>query len=104
MANDLKTYVGHVVNYIYEKPDSLYKVCEIMTRDNERIKISGYVNLEEGLDYEFIGRIGNNSKYGEQFYVESYAPSKDFTEDGLISFLYCSDIGRRLFAPLQRPN
>ncbi len=87
MANDLKTYVGHVVNYIYEKSDSLYKVCEIMTRDNERIKISGYFNLEEGLDYEFIGRMGNNSKYGEQFYVESYAPSKDFTEEGLISFL-----------------
>ncbi|MDE7095782.1 MAG: ATP-dependent RecD-like DNA helicase, partial [Anaeroplasmataceae bacterium] len=46
-----------------------------------------FIELEEGLEYEFVGETTKHVKYGEQFKVESYTKSNSFSEDGLIAYL-----------------
>ena len=80
--------VGYISNYIYTSSDSLYKVCRLITPEENEITIVGsFPRLEDGLNYEFVGVMKNHPKYGEQFFVESYAKSKSFTKDGLIHYL-----------------
>lgn len=80
--------VGYISNYIYTSQDSLYKVCRLITTDDEEITIVGsFPRLEDGLTYEFVGTMKIHPKYGEQFFVESYAKSKSFTKEGLIHYL-----------------
>lgn len=79
---------GYISNYIYTSEDSLYKVCELTLETDDPIIIVGnFPRLEEGLNYEFVGEFKKHSKYGEQFFVESYAKSKSFTKAGLIQYL-----------------
>lgn len=85
---ELITITGSIINYIYTSNDSLYKVCKLLTLDEEEIVIVGsFPRLEEGLNYEFRGYMKEHPKYGEQFVVSSYAKSHSFTKDGLISYL-----------------
>ena len=86
MDNDIKSVTGEIVNYIFESKDSLYKVCEISTADNRVTIVGNFPRLDEGLSYQFFGYM-KDTKYGEQFYVESYQRSDNFTRDGLISYL-----------------
>lgn len=80
--------IGYITNYIYTSNDSLYKVCKLVTTDDDEITIVGsFPRLEEGLNYEFVGELKSHPKYGEQFFVESYAKSNSFTKDGLINYL-----------------
>lgn len=92
--------VGHIANYIYTSTDSLYKVCKLITNDDDEVIIVGsFPMLEDGLDYEFVGEMKNHPKYGEQFFVSSYSKSKSFTRNGLISYLSSDKffgIGERL--------
>lgn len=92
--------VGHIANYIYTSTDSLYKVCRLITNDDDEVIIVGsFPMLEDGLDYEFVGEMKNHPKYGEQFFVSSYSKSKSFTRNGLISYLSSDKffgIGQRL--------
>ncbi len=79
---------GYISNYIYTSNDSLYKVCKLITTGDEEITIVGnFPRLEDGLNYEFIGVMKEHPKYGEQFFVESYAKSSSFTKEGLIHYL-----------------
>ncbi len=85
---DKEVVVGYITNYIYSVPDSLYKVCVLTTLDKEEITIIGnFPKLEDGLIYEFVGVRKVHIKYGEQFFVESYAKSNSFTKEGLIHYL-----------------
>ena len=85
---ELITITGSIINYIYTSNDSLYKVCKLLTLDEDEIVIVGsFPRLEEGLNYEFRGYMKEHQKYGEQFVVSSYAKSHSFTKDGLISYL-----------------
>ena len=80
--------IGYISNYIYTSNDSLYKVCKLVTADDDEVIIVGsFPRLEDGLNYEFVGEMKNHPKYGEQFFVESYAKSNSFTKDGLIQYL-----------------
>jgi len=80
--------VGYISNYIYTSNDSLYKVCRLVTQDDDEIIIVGnFPRLEDGLNYEFVGVMKEHPKYGEQFFVESYAKSQSFTKEGLIHYL-----------------
>lgn len=80
--------VGYISNYIYTSSDSLYKVCRLVTQDDDEIIIVGnFPRLEDGLNYEFVGVMKEHPKYGEQFFVESYAKSQSFTKEGLIHYL-----------------
>lgn len=79
---------GSIVSYIYKSEDSLYKVARIKDSQNEEFIIVGnFIELEEGLDYEFVGQFVEHSKYGKQFKIESYTKSNSFSKDGLISYL-----------------
>ncbi len=87
MDNELKSYQGIITNYKYESKDSLYKVCTLKLADDSTMTIVGnFPHLEDGLSYEFVGRIKEN-KYGTQLYVESYSKIKEFSEDGIIAYL-----------------
>ena len=86
MDNDIKSVTGQIINYIFESKDSLYKVCEIETADSKVTIVGNFPRLDEGLSYQFFGYM-KETKYGEQFYVESYQRSDNFTKDGLISYL-----------------
>ena len=86
MEKDIKSITGQITNYIFESQDSLYKVCEIETTDGEVTIVGSFPHLDEGLSYQFFGYM-KDTKYGEQFYVESYQRSDNFTKDGLISYL-----------------
>lgn len=80
--------VGYISNYIYTSNDSLYKVCKLITTDDDEITIVGsFPRLEDGLNYEFVGVMKEHPKYGLQFFVESYAKSNSFTKEGLIHYL-----------------
>ena len=86
--DELITITGSIINYIYTSNDSLYKVCKLLTLDEDEIVIVGsFPRLEEGLNYEFRGYMKEHQKYGEQFVVSSYAKSHSFTKEGLISYL-----------------
>ena len=79
---------GSIVSYIYKSEDSLYKVARITTNDEEELIIVGsFLELEEGLEYEFVGAFIEHSKYGKQFKIESYTKSNSFSKEGLISYL-----------------
>ncbi len=79
---------GSIVSYIYKSEDSLYKVAKIKTsKDEELIIVGSFIELEEGLDYEFVGQFIEHSKYGKQFKIESYTKSDSFSKDGLIQYL-----------------
>ncbi len=80
--------VGYISNYIYTSNDSLYKVCKLITMDDDELIIVGsFPALEDGLNYEFVGEMKEHPKYGTQFFVESYAKSNSFTKEGLIHYL-----------------
>jgi exodeoxyribonuclease V alpha subunit len=71
--DELITITGSIINYIYTSNDSLYKVCKLLTLDEDEIVIVGsFPRLEEGLNYEFRGYMKEHQKYGEQFVVSSY--------------------------------
>lgn len=85
---DKEVIVGYISNYIYTSSDSLYKVCRLVTAEGDEITIVGsFPRLEDGLNYEFVGVMKEHPKYGEQFFVESYAKSNSFTKEGLIHYL-----------------
>ena len=79
---------GYILNYIYEATDSLYKVCKIMTKDDEELTIVGsFPRLEDGMTYKFIGQMNEHPKFGRQFSVETYEKGDPFSKDGLIIYL-----------------
>ena len=79
---------GSITRYIYSSSDSLFKVCAITQEDGKELIITGsFPMLEDGLNYEFVGKMRNHPKYGTQLAVESYAKSKSFTKNGLIQYL-----------------
>lgn len=78
---------GTISSYIYKSDDSLYKVAKIDTDKEEVIIVGSFLELEEGLSYEFVGEFIEHAKYGKQFKVESYTKSASFTKEGLISYL-----------------
>lgn len=79
---------GSIDSYIYKSEDSLYKVAKIITSKNQEIIIVGsFMELEEGLEYEFVGNFLEHAKYGKQFKVESYTRTNSFSKEGLISYL-----------------
>lgn len=79
---------GRIVSYVYKSEESLYKVARILTTDNDEVIIVGsFIELEEGLDYEFVGNYVDHTKYGVQFKIESYTKSASFSKDGLIAYL-----------------
>ncbi len=82
------TITGAITNYIYTSNESLYKVCRIVTIDDDDLVIVGsFPRLEEGLNYEFKGVMTDHPKYGNQLVVSSYAKSNSFTKEGLINYL-----------------
>lgn len=84
--DDIKSLTGQIINYIFESKDSLYKVCEIEATDKTYIVVGNFPHLDEGLFYQFFGFM-KETKYGEQFQVESYQRTDNFTKDGLIAYL-----------------
>lgn len=84
--DDIKSLTGQIINYIFESKDSLYKVCEIETADGSVVIVGNFPHLDEGLFYQFFGFM-KETKYGEQFQVESYQRTDNFTKDGLIAYL-----------------
>lgn len=80
--------IGSIQSYIYKSEDSLYKVAKILTSHKEELIIVGsFLELEEGLEYEFIGTFLEHTKYGRQFRIESYTKSNSYSSEGLISYL-----------------
>lgn len=80
--------VGSIESYVYKSEDSLYKVAKITTNQKKEVIIVGsFLELEEGLEYEFVGEYIEHSRYGKQFKVESYTRSNSFSKDGLIAYL-----------------
>ena len=86
MDSNCKTITGQITNYIYESHDSLYKVVEVLTADEEISVVGSFPHLEEGLSYQFFGYV-KETKYGIQFYAESYQKSDNFNKEGLIYYL-----------------
>ncbi len=86
MDSDVKSITGQITNYIYESQDSMYKVIEVLTADEEVSVVGSFPHLEEGLSYQFFGYV-KETKYGTQFYAESYQKSDNFTKEGLIYYL-----------------
>ncbi len=79
---------GSIDSYVYKSDDSLYKVAKIITKDKKEVIIVGsFIELEEGLEYEFVGSFVEHSKYGKQFKIESYTRTNSFSKEGLISYL-----------------
>ncbi len=79
---------GSIDSYIYKSDDSLYKVAKIITKDKkEQIIVGSFIELEEGLEYEFVGEYVEHSRFGKQFKLESYTRTNSFSEAGLISYL-----------------
>ena len=78
---------GEIIDYIFESPDSMYKVIKVNLEDGCEITVTGsLLHLNLGLSYEFIGYI-KETKYGTQFQVESYRQSDSFSKSGIISYL-----------------
>ena len=79
---------GYILNYIYEATDSLYKVCKIMTKDDEELTIVGsFPRLDDVMSYKFIGKMNEHPKFGRQFSVLTYEKGNAFSKDGLIIYL-----------------
>ena len=90
---------GRISSYIYKSEDSLYKIAKIISNNDEVTITGSFMELEEGLEYEFVGEFVDHTKYGVQFKIESYTKTNSFTKEGLIAY-FSSDkfhgIGTRL--------
>ena len=90
---------GRISSYIYKSEDSLYKIAKIISNNDEVTITGSFMELEEGLEYEFVGEFVDHAKYGFQFKIESYTKTNSFTKEGLIAY-FSSDkfhgIGTRL--------
>lgn len=90
---------GRISSYIYKNEDSLYKIAKIISNNDEVTITGSFMELEEGLEYEFVGEFVDHAKYGVQFKIESYTKTNSFTKEGLIAY-FSSDkfhgIGTRL--------
>ena len=90
---------GRISSYIYKSEDSLYKIAKIISNNDEVTITGSFMELEEGLEYEFVGEFVDHAKYGVQFKIESYTKTNSFTKEGLIAY-FSSDkfhgIGTRL--------
>lgn len=85
---DIDVVEGYIINYIYEATDSLYKVCKIITKNDEELTIVGsFPRLEDGITYKFIGKMNEHPKFGRQFVVETYEKGDAFSKEGLIIYL-----------------
>lgn len=78
---------GSIISYVFKSDDSLYKVAKVKTKTEEIVIIGNFIELEEGLEYEFVGSFINHAKYGKQFKVEVYTKSNSFSKEGLVSYL-----------------
>ena len=77
---------GRISSYVYKSEDSLYKIAKIISNDEEVVITGSFLELEEGLEYEFVGEYIDHPKYGIQFKIESYTKTNSFTRDGLIAY------------------
>ena len=77
---------GRISSYVYKSEDSLYKIAKIISNDEEVVITGSFLELEEGLEYEFVGEFVDHIKYGIQFKIESYTKTNSFTRDGLIAY------------------
>lgn len=89
---------GTYIQTIFKASDSSFKVI-IIKANKEKYTISGnFPNLEEGLNYKFIGDFVEHIKYGKQFKATNYQKDED-SINGLINYL-ASDkfygIGKKL--------
>ena len=78
---------GSISSYIYKSEDSLYKVAKIISDGDEVIITGSFLELEEGLEYEFVGEFIDHARYGVQFKIESYTKTNSFSSEGLIAYL-----------------
>ena len=77
---------GRISSYVYKSEDSLYKIAKIISNNDEVVITGSFLELEEGLEYEFVGEFVDHPKYGIQFKIESYTKTNSFTRDGLIAY------------------
>ena len=56
---------GRISSYIYKSEDSLYKIARIISNNEEVIITGSFLDLEEGLEYEFVGEYVDHPKYGK---------------------------------------
>ena len=77
---------GRISSYIYKSEDSLYKIARIISNNEEVIITGSFMDLEEGLEYEFVGEYVDHPKYGVQFKIESYTKTNSFTKEGFRIF------------------
>lgn len=71
---------------IFASSTSNYKIILIEVDGKTEVVCGNFTNLDEGLNYIFIGDYIKHPKYGKQFKTSSYKKDKD-TKNGLITFL-----------------
>ena len=71
---------------IFASSTSNYKIILIEVNGKTEVVCGDFINLDEGLNYIFIGDYIKHPKYGKQFKALSYKKDKD-TKNGLITFL-----------------
>ena len=89
---------GTYIQTIFKANDSSFRVILIKVNKKTYTISGNFPNLEEGLNYKFIGDFVEHIKYGKQFKATNYQKDEDST-NGLINYL-ASDkfygIGKKL--------
>jgi len=81
------TLSARVLSVRYQAPDSLWKVLSVETDGGTATVVGEFHEVEEDLEYRFVGRWDVHPRFGEQFRAESYQPQPPTSRRGMIAYL-----------------
>lgn len=89
-----KYIVGSVNAIFFESPETFFKVIQVKIvqtnfnwNENEIVATGNFADINEGVEYRFVGKLVTHPRYGQQFQVFNYQNEMPSSRSGLITYL-----------------
>ena len=89
-----KYMVGSVDAIFFESPETFYKVVQVKIAqanfnwdEKEIVATGSFADINEGIEYRFVGKLVTHPRYGQQFQVFNYQNEMPSSKAGLIAYL-----------------
>ncbi|KRN34335.1 ATP-dependent RecD-like DNA helicase [Liquorilactobacillus mali] len=89
-----KYIIGSVDAIFFESPETFYKVIQVKIAqtnlnwsEKEIVATGSFADINEGVEYHFVGKLVTHPRYGQQFQVFNYQNEMPSSKSGLIAYL-----------------
>ncbi|MDN2452477.1 ATP-dependent RecD-like DNA helicase [Lactobacillus sp. UCMA15818] len=89
-----KYIVGSVNAIFFESPETFFKVIQVKIvqtnfnwNENQIVATGNFADINEGVEYRFVGKLVTHPRYGQQFQVFNYQNEMPSSRSGLITYL-----------------